>query len=149
MDLMRKKLIASALSAAAATTLTQTGAAQADSTEWDFGDPAKNVACGTRLYPDGENWVQCDIGKHTWVGPDSAPCAQDVGATFMLREAGAPEISCFTAGQVLPTIYYVLGYGQTRATRAITCDSETSGITCTNTNTKHFFRVSRDSYQVG
>ena len=31
----------------------------------------------------------------------------------------------------------------------MTCDSETSGVTCTDTSTGHFFRVSRESYQLG
>jgi hypothetical protein len=43
----------------------------------------------------------------------------------------------------------MLGYGQTRSLGAITCDSETSGITCTDTSSGQFFRVSRDSYQLG
>jgi hypothetical protein len=42
-----------------------------------------------------------------------------------------------------------LDYGQTRSFGAITCDSEPAGMTCTDTSTGHFFRVSRDSYQVG
>jgi hypothetical protein len=32
---------------------------------------------------------------------------------------------------------------------AITCDSEPSGVTCTNSSTGHFFRVSRESYELG
>ncbi len=32
---------------------------------------------------------------------------------------------------------------------SITCDSEPSGMTCTDSGTGHFFRVSRDSYQLG
>jgi hypothetical protein len=32
---------------------------------------------------------------------------------------------------------------------AITCDSEPAGVTCTDISTGHFFRVSRDSYQLG
>jgi len=31
----------------------------------------------------------------------------------------------------------------------IRCDSETSGVTRTDTITGHFFRVSRESYQLG
>jgi hypothetical protein len=42
-----------------------------------------------------------------------------------------------------------LDYGQTRSLGAITCDSEPSGMTCTDAGSGHFFRLSRDSYQVG
>jgi hypothetical protein len=136
--------------AAAATTLPRAAIANADDVAHDFGDPSKNIACELRIYPDGENFAQCDIDKHTWVGPKSGPgpCPQTEGYILMLREAGAPEMSCMDGG-VLPTIYSVLDYGQQLTTGAITCDSEPSGMTCTNASTGHFFRVSRDSYQVG
>ena len=45
----------------------------------------------------------------------------------------------------LPT----LDYGQTRCLGPITCDSEPTGMTCTDTSTGHFLRVSRESYQLG
>jgi len=31
----------------------------------------------------------------------------------------------------------------------MTCDSEPSGMTCTDSSTGHFFRISRESYQLG
>jgi hypothetical protein len=43
----------------------------------------------------------------------------------------------------------VLGYGQTHSIGTITCDSEPSGVTCTDGSTGHFFRTSRESYQLG
>lgn len=121
---------------------------------YDFGDPSRNIACMLRLLPSGRtdpiNTVQCDIDEHTWVGPQSGPgpCPQDEGYIFMLRQEGEPEISCLN-GSVLPTIYTVLEYGQTRTAGAITCASEPSGMTCTNSNTGHYFQLSRDSYEVG
>jgi hypothetical protein len=135
---------------AAAVTLPRVAFAHADSLAYDFGDPSKNIACELRLYPDGGNSAQCDIDKHGWVGPKSGPgpCPQTEGYILMLREAGAPEMSCLD-GSVLPTIYAVLDDGQTRTAGAITCDSQPSGMTCSNTATGHFFRLSRDSYQVG
>ncbi len=42
-----------------------------------------------------------------------------------------------------------LDYGQTYSQGAITCDSEVSGVTCTDTSTGHFFRVSRETYELG
>jgi hypothetical protein len=42
-----------------------------------------------------------------------------------------------------------LAYGQTHTVDTITCDSEPSGVTCTDTSTGHFFRVSGESYQLG
>jgi hypothetical protein len=45
----------------------------------------------------------------------------------------------------LPT----LGYGQTRSAGGITCDSEPSSVTCADAGSGHYFRVSRDSYELG
>jgi hypothetical protein len=42
-----------------------------------------------------------------------------------------------------------LDYGQTKSVGVMTCASEPSGVTCTDTSTGHFFRVSRDSYELG
>jgi hypothetical protein len=43
----------------------------------------------------------------------------------------------------------VLGYGQTRSLGSITCDSEPADMTCTDSSTGHFFRVSQQSFQIG
>ena len=42
-----------------------------------------------------------------------------------------------------------LDYGQKYSRGAITCESEPSGVTCTDTATGHFFRISRESYELG
>jgi hypothetical protein len=42
-----------------------------------------------------------------------------------------------------------LDYGQTYSRGAITCDSEFSGVICTDTPTGHFLRVSRENYEFG
>ncbi len=145
--------ILAALVALAGATLTRTAAAQAEpqAAAYEFGDPAKNIWCSLRLYPDGENTAQCDIDKHDFAGPEAdatGPCPQTEGYIFMLRETDAPQIHCLH-GSVLGTIYYVLDNGQSRTAGAITCDSQPSGIKCTNSQTGHYFRLSRSSYEVG
>jgi hypothetical protein len=42
-----------------------------------------------------------------------------------------------------------LDYGQMRSVGAITCASEPSGVKCTDSSTGHFFRLSRESYELG
>jgi hypothetical protein len=44
----------------------------------------------------------------------------------------------------MPTI----DYGQTRSAGQFACDSEPSGITCTDDSTGHFFGISRESDQL-
>lgn len=131
--------------------LSGTAHAEPMAVAYEFGDPSKNIWCALRLYTDGENSAQCDIDEHNFAGLTSdaaGSCSQTEGYIFMLRETGAPEIHCLH-GSSIGTIYDVLEYGQTRTAGAITCDSEPSSMTCTNTSTGHFYSVSRDSYQVG
>jgi hypothetical protein len=40
-------------------------------------------------------------------------------------------------------------YGQAKSVGTFTCDSELSGVKCTDNITGHYFRVSRDSYDLG
>jgi hypothetical protein len=42
-----------------------------------------------------------------------------------------------------------LDYGQTRSIGVMTCDSEPSGVTCTDNSSGYYFRVSHESYQLG
>ena len=43
----------------------------------------------------------------------------------------------------------MLDYAQARSAGAITCSSEQSAMRCTDVSTGHFFRVSRESYELG
>ena len=42
-----------------------------------------------------------------------------------------------------------LDYGQTQSVNTITCDSEPSGITCTDESTGHFITLSAESNTLG
>jgi hypothetical protein len=44
-------------------------------------------------------------------------------------------------------VWPTLDYGQSRSFGTLTFGSEASGMTCTN-DTRHFFRVSSESYQL-
>ena len=146
----------------AAATAIQAPVAHADDVlNYEFGDPANNIACSLKYWPIGTrgsdhvlNTVQCDIGTHTWAGPQESggtlPCAEPAGYTFMLRETGVPTVHCFTDGQALPTVYSVLEYGQSKTAGSITCTSAPApaGITCTNASSGNMFSVSSDVYTV-
>lgn len=132
-----------------------------DVIDYEFGDSSKHIACSLKYWPVGTrgsdkvlNTVQCSIDAHTWVGPQDSggtlPCSAS-GYSFMLRETGVPEVHCFTQGQVNPTIYSVLEYGQSKTAGSITCTSapDPTGITCTNASSGDSFRVSADSFEVG
>jgi hypothetical protein len=44
---------------------------------------------------------------------------------------------------------HTLGYGQAQTVGAITCASEPSAMTCADGSTGHYFRISREAYEVG
>jgi hypothetical protein len=115
-----------------------------------FQSPSGNIVCsmGTFVGKANDNFVDCEIADHSWIAPPRAPdCALNWGNRFRLEQGSAGVFAC--QHQAMPAPQQTLDYGQTRAVGAITCDSEPTGMTCTDSSTGHFFRVSRDSYQLG
>ena len=95
---------------------------------------------------NNNGFAMCEIGDHTWVAPPRPPdCHGGWGDRIGINQGGAPALSCHTdnlRGSVEPT----LNYGDKWSVHSITCDSEPSGMTCTDAGTGHFFRIARDSY---
>lgn len=148
---MKRPAILAVSIAAAATAIASTAtaigfaaAAHADAA-YQFQSPSGNISC--HLATGG---VACDISDFTYVPPPPPPCGQHLawGSRFALEQGKAPVMECHGDTLRIPG-EQTLNYGQTLSVGAITCDSETSGMTCTDTSTRHFFRVSRDSYQLG
>jgi hypothetical protein len=143
-------LISAAISAAA---LPLPAVAHADRDYYAFLSPSRNVRCV--LSADGPAPVaQCQIDHYTYVPPPAAPCADGgtkPGWEFRLDQGQYPYLPCeYSAldsgeGNQLA----VLEYGQTRSVGSITCDSEPAGMTCTDSSTGHFFRVSQQAFQLG
>jgi hypothetical protein len=116
-----------------------------------FQSPSGNIGCliGTFDGTADDNFVYCEIrGRPLWVEPPRPPdCPLAWGSRFVLKRGTAADFACYH--QQLPDPEQVLGYGQRRAVGAVVCDSEPSGMTCTDTSTGNFFRVSRESYKLG
>jgi hypothetical protein len=122
--------------------------------DFTFVTPSGNIACD--MFPSMPG-AHCEIRDHTWVapatttGPFGRPCDFNFGGLQLWVDTGKPSgLGCYEGvsdfeRHDLPT----LDYGQTHSVGAITCDSEPSGVTCTDSSTGHFFRVSRESYQLG
>ena len=69
------------------------------------------------------------------------------GDRFYLTQGGEAGFGCY--GQEFPPVNETLAYGQARSFGSITCESQPAGVTCTDSATGHYFRVSRDSYELG
>lgn len=102
-----------------------------------------NIASG-----DGIAFAACEIRDYTYAPPPRpTPCMGGFGNRISIRQGSAPEMACHTdslMGQGYPT----LPYGQTRSVSPITCDSETSGMTCKDSDSGHYFFLSRENYEM-
>lgn len=158
MSFAKLALIATATAAATIALPATASADPNDLTQYEnFLSPSGNINCSIMLEPpfdvngvhySGNNGVQCELSDYTWQLPQGCPSGV-VGVAFRFDDAAPPDAGCWKYPNQLPLPWPTLNYGQTRSLGVISCDSEPSGIKCTNANTGHFFRVSRESYEVG
>jgi hypothetical protein len=112
-----------------------------------FRSPSGNINC-TLSTPGGENQARCEVVEHTWTAPPPPDCHLNSGDRFYLTQGGSAVVGCY--GQEFgPGPQQTLEYGQTQSFGTITCESEYMGMTCTDSSTGHYFRVSRDTYELG
>jgi hypothetical protein len=150
-------MIAALSIATAATALPLAAIAHADDNYQQFASPSGNIRCILNGQDSPAPIALCQIGEHTYAAPpgstrDGGPCESgtDLGRDFRLDQGKPAHLTCtYSALGSGFGPWPTLGDGQTRSLGAITCDSETSGITCTDTSSGRFFRISRDSYQLG
>jgi hypothetical protein len=130
--------------ATVAATIGLVATAHADDS-YAFQSPSGNIGCTMTT-----KVASCEIENYTWFIP--RPPDYQMGGrgnVFLLGQGSAPIAGVWHSDHEFPDGSPTLNYGQRRTVGTITCDSETSGVTCTDSSTGHFFRVSRDSYQVG
>jgi hypothetical protein len=112
-----------------------------------FRSPSGNINCSLST-PGGNIAARCEVVEHTWAAPPREPeCHLNWGDRFELTQGNNAAFDCY--GQEFPAAQETLAYGQARSFGSITCDSEYTGMTCTDSNTGHYFRVSRDGYELG
>jgi len=130
----------------AAVALALASHARADSYE-SFQTPSGNIYCGIGM-SNTTAFADCEIRDHTWVAPPRpTPCMGAWGDRFTLRQGAAARMSCHSDTVQGPG-FPVLQYGQTQSVGSITCQSQPSGVTCTDNSTGHYFRVARDNYEL-
>jgi hypothetical protein len=126
-------------------------AATANADTGSFQSPSGNIFCDI-----GVGGVTCEIADHTYVLPPS-PCEHSAwGGRYRMEQGSAPVMEChndtirpsYSSPGPNPDVP-ILDYGHTQLAGSFTCDSEPPGVTCTDSSSGHFFRVSRESYQLG
>jgi hypothetical protein len=118
-----------------------------------FHSPSRNITC--LLVTNKPAYLNCEIAQAGYTAKlrhycGSAPFGVDWGG-FSLGQRTKGGITCtggtlYDPGTEHPH-YVVLAYGTKWNQGSFTCDSETSGVTCTNGHGHGIF-VSRDSYKL-
>lgn len=110
-----------------------------------FRSPSGNIGCSLSVEA-GSSDARCDIAGHTWPAPNRpVDCELDYGSGLSIGD-GLAEFTC--AGDTVLGSSHVLGYATSIRFGAFVCDSDESGVTCSNTGTRHGFFVSRATYRV-
>jgi hypothetical protein len=117
-----------------------------------FQSPSGNIHCEMGYDQKLDPGAVCTIAHSTYA-EQCQSAGLIVWPQFGLWQGGSAlspkDMSCVVGDNKAPK-YPTLDYGQkTRSFGAINCDSEQSGVTCTDSTTGHFFRVSQESYQLG
>jgi hypothetical protein len=136
-------------------TTTTSGPTTAPAGPGDFQSPSGGIFCSLSVGADGKGGVECQGGGN-YPAPTPPNCHLAWGDRFSLDQGITPVSSCHgdtivpshSAPGPIPDVP-VLGYGQTRAAGTITCDSEASGLTCTDKSTGHFIHLSREANGLG
>ena len=116
---------------------------------YQFQSPSGNVFCAVGTLDNGKAFAECEIIERSWSPPEPArTCEGEWGDRIGLDQGRPATFECHgdtLFGEGLP----VLAYGKSYFEGPITCSSETSGITCTDISTGHYFTISRESYDLG
>jgi len=153
---MTRALIATA---ALAATVAVASPAAAETDRFQFLTPSGNIGCQMDTAPDGAAYAWCKVIGHTWAAAPESNCQK----AYLPGAIGEPtdelqlrQGSAACTGFVMSQLFFsgeyappTLAYGQSHSVGSITCDSQPAGVTCTDADTGHFFRISRESYQIG
>jgi hypothetical protein len=146
-------MVAGVCTAIAAAAIGSAGRAHANPFSEQFQSPSGDISCNLVSSPPtdrlgfGKNFVQCDIVGQSWVPPQPPPPGRaDATATIVLARGQLPIVG-YSPGALAAAD--PVNYDQPLSAGAIACRPEQSAVRCTDTSTGHFFRVSRESYELG
>jgi hypothetical protein len=136
-----------------AATIGVAGGAHANPFSVQFQSPSGDITCNMVNSPPNDthsfakNFAQCDIVDQSWVPPRPPPQDRPDAIASAVLVRGQVPIVGYSPGALAAT--EPVHYDQPVSAGAITCDADGSTVTCTDSSTGHFFRVSHESYQLG
>jgi len=108
-----------------------------------FSSPSGNIGCQIEPLT-----VRCDIAERDWKPPSAPPdCELDYGQGLTLTAGSTAELVC-AGDTALSGGGSELAYGQSIGAGLLRCESEPSGMRCTDTETGRGFELSRESYKL-
>lgn len=108
-----------------------------------FSSPSGNIGC--QIEPIS---VRCDIAERDWEPPPPPPdCKLDYGQGVTLTAGSTAELVC-AGDTALDASGAALAYGESIGAGLLRCESEQSGMRCTDTETGRGFNLSRESYEL-
>ena len=113
-----------------------------------FQSPSHNVYCAIgHLYDTA--YAECEVVDHTWAAPPrpATDCTGVFGDRIILPAGVAPVWRCHSS-TLKDDGAAVLGYGGMRSVDTISCESEAAGVRCTDSDTGHYFVLSRDNFEL-
>jgi hypothetical protein len=120
----------------------------------DFRSPSGEILCTMTQGNDindpvhyAKGAVACQVLNHTYSQPPLADCPL-AGREYDLEQGTPASLGC-QGGLILDPLPPKFNNGQSWSVGTITCDIAPPGVTCTDSSTGHFLRLSRDSYQLG
>lgn len=129
------------------------GNAHANPFSGQFQSPSGDISCNLVNAPPtdrlglAKNFVQCDIVNQSWVPPRPPPPGRADATSTVLLVRGQLPIVGYGPGALAAAD--PANYDQPLSAGAIICRPEQSAMKCTDTSTGHFFRVSKESYELG
>jgi len=108
-----------------------------------FTSPSGNIGC---ILSDTS--LRCDVGDRDWSPPPrpaDCPDFSDYGQGILIHPTGPARFVC--AGDTAMGAGPALAYGQFEAGGGMSCNSEPSGMRCSNSD-GHGFTISRQAYRI-
>ena len=118
--------------------------AVADDAAW-FLSPSGNIAC---ILDSASAYLRCDIMDREWSPPPrpaGCPTQTGYGQGITLHPYGPATFVC--GGDTTFGDWPTLDYGQFQAGGGMSCNSEPSGVRCSNSD-GHGFTLSRQAYRL-
>ncbi|OBG81190.1 hypothetical protein A5701_10650 [Mycobacterium sp. E3305] len=115
---------------------------------YHFQSPSGDVTCVMAAFGADAPRASCGVTDPTYVMPPRPQsCMGAFGDQVDIVQGSSPAMVCHTdttRGVGLPT----LQAGDTRSVAALTCKGEPAAVTCTDSGTGHFFRLSREAFNL-